>query len=277
MSEKSLDIAYLFSLTGKVALVTGGSRGIGYMIAQGLLQAGARVYITARNAGPCEEAAESLSAYGHCVALPGDVTSEIGRKSILAKLGEREACLNILVNNAGTAWGDVYESDPQSAFDKVMQTNVGAMFCFTRDLTPLLERAATDRDPARVINIGSMEGLHIPTVHGVGNYAYTASKAAVHHLTRHLAVELGQRQITVNAVAPGFFSSRMTAHVFESARERIEGNSLLGRVGEPEEMAGIAVYLASRAGAYTHGAVIPVDGGTSVNHQHAATTVPTND
>ena len=138
-----------------------------------------------------------------------------------------------------------------------------------RRVLPLLRAAGSAEDPARVINIGSMEGLHIPTVHGVGNYAYTASKAAVHHLTRHLAVELGARQITVNAIAPGFFPSRMTDHVFDNARQEIEHNCLLGRVGEPAEMAGIAVYLSSRAGAYTHGAVIPVDGGTSINHQHA--------
>jgi NAD(P)-dependent dehydrogenase (short-subunit alcohol dehydrogenase family) len=173
------------------------------------------------------------------------------------------------VNNAGTAWGASYEDYPQKAFDQDMGINVGAVFCLTRDLTSMLSAAASREDPARVINIGSMEGLHVPTVHGFGNYAYTASKAAVHHLTRHLAVELGKKQITVNAIAPGFFPSRMTTHVFENAREEIEHNALLGRVGEPEEMAGIAVYLASRAGAYTHGAVIPVDGGTSINHQHA--------
>jgi NAD(P)-dependent dehydrogenase (short-subunit alcohol dehydrogenase family) len=149
-----------------------------------------------------------------------------------------------------------------------MRVNVTAMFALTRDLTPLLA-AATSDDPARVINIGSMEGLHIPTVHGTGNYAYTTSKAAVHHLTRHLAVELGRRQITVNAIAPGFFPSRMSDRVFEQHRKEIEGNSLLGRVGQAAEMAGVALYLSGRAGAYTHGAIIPVDGGTSINYQHA--------
>jgi NAD(P)-dependent dehydrogenase (short-subunit alcohol dehydrogenase family) len=269
MEQQSLDIHRLFSLAGKVALVTGGSRGIGYMISRGLLEAGARVYITARKSGPCLEAAAALSAYGECSGIPGDVADPEARVGLVGHLSALESSLNILVNNAGTAWGAPYEEYPQAAFDKVLGTNVSAMFCLTRDLTPLLAAAATAADPARVINVGSMEGLHIPTVHGIGNYAYTASKAAVHHLTRHLAVELGARQITVNAIAPGFFPSQMTDHVFENARQEIEHNCLLGRVGEPEEMAGIAVYLSSRAGAYTHGAVIPVDGGTSINHQHA--------
>lgn len=151
-----------------------------------------------------------------------------------------------------------------------MSINVTAVFSLTRALTPMLEAAAApSEDPARVINIGSMDGLHIPTVTGVGTYAYTASKAAVHHLTRHLAVELGPRQITVNAVAPGFFPSKMTDQVFAHRLKEVEHNSLLGRVGTDEEMAGVAIYLCSRAGAYTHGAVIPVDGGTSINHRHA--------
>ena len=270
-SVPNLDLHHLFSLEGKVALVTGGSRGIGYMIAQGLLQAGAKVYITARKAQPCEAAASQLSAFGECIAMPMDVTDEEARQDLLAKLSSAEERLHILVNNAGTAWGERYEDYPQAAFDKVMQTNVGAVFCLTRDLTPLLRAAAGEEDPARVINLGSMEGLHVPTVHGVPNYAYTTSKAAVHHLTRHLAVELGPQQITVNAIAPGFFPSKMTDHVFATHRAKIEQNSLLKRVGKAEEMAGIAVYLSSRAGAYTHGAVIPVDGGTSINHQHAPT------
>jgi NAD(P)-dependent dehydrogenase (short-subunit alcohol dehydrogenase family) len=271
MQSQNLDIHSLFNLEGKVALVTGGSRGIGYMIARGLLQAGARVYITARKAAPSMQAAEELSAYGDCIALPGDVADEQARAEICQRLQAEEPCLHILVNNAGTAWGQPYEEYLQAAFDKVMGVNVAAMFCLTRDLTPLMEAAAVSMNPARVINIGSMEGLHIPTVHEEGNYAYVASKAAVHHLTRHLAVELGGRGITVNAIAPGFFASRMTDHIFEGALEVVEQNSLMGRVGVAAEMAGIAVYLSSRAGSYTTGAVIPVDGGTSINHQHAMT------
>jgi NAD(P)-dependent dehydrogenase (short-subunit alcohol dehydrogenase family) len=189
--------------------------------------------------------------------------------SLVSRIRESEGKLDILINNAGTAWGDSYENYAVEAFDKVLQLNVATVFAMTRDLTPLLEDAASEDEPARVINIGSMDGLHIPTVHGVGTYAYTASKAAVHHLTRHLAVELGPRHITVNAIAPGFFPSQMTDKIFEHFGEQIKRNSLLGRVGKPEDIAGLAVCLSSRAGAYIHGAVIPVDGGTIVNHRHA--------
>jgi len=270
MPVNSLDIQRLFTLEGKVALVTGGSRGIGYMISQGLLQAGARVYITARKAQACQQAAEALGEYGQCIAIPADVANPEGRRQLCEQLAKLEPRLHILINNAGAAWGDTYEAYPEAAFDKLMSINVTAVFGLTRALTPLLEAAASEKDdPARVVNIGSMDGLHIPTVTGVGTYAYTASKAAVHHLTRHLAVELGPRQITVNAVAPGFFPSKMTDQVFEHRLAEIEQNSLLGRVGKDEEMAGIAIYLCSRAGAYTHGAVIPVDGGTSINWRHA--------
>ena len=271
MSEHSLDIQRLFSLEGKVALVTGGSRGIGYMISQGLLQAGARVYITARKAEACRQAASELSQFGECKALPADAADPDGRRRLCEQLAAAEPRLHILINNAGAAWGDQYETYPDAAFDKLMSINVTAVFSLTRTLTPLLEAAASpaDDDPARVVNIGSMDGLHIPTVTGVGTYAYTASKAAVHQLTRHLAVELGPRQITVNAVAPGFFPSKMTDQVIAHRGAEIAQNSLLKRVGKDEEMAGIAIYLCSRAGAYTHGTVIPVDGGTSINHQHA--------
>jgi len=270
MSVNSLDIQRLFSLEGKVALVTGGSRGIGYMISQGLLQAGARVYITARKAQACRQAAEALGQYGQCIAIPADVADPEGRRQLCEQLEKLESRLHILINNAGAAWGETYEAYPESAFDKLMSINVTAVFGLTRALTPLLEAAASQEDdPARVVNIGSMDGLHIPTVTGMGTYAYTASKAAVHHLTRHLAVELGPRQITVNAVAPGFFPSKMTDQLIEHRLAQIEQNSLLGRVGKDEEMAGIAIYLCSRAGAYTHGAVIPVDGGTSINSRHA--------
>jgi len=269
MSDSSLDIQRLFSLSGKVALVTGGSRGIGFMMAQGLLQAGAKVYITARKASACDEAALALSVYGNCVSLPGDVATADGRTKLVEALTEREGHLDILINNAGAAWGASFEDYPEAAFDKLMSLNVTAVFALTRDLTPLLEQAAKAGESARVINIGSMDGLHIPTVHRTGSYAYTASKAAVHHLTKHLACELGPREITVNAVAPGYFPSKMSDHVFDNYGDDIIGNSLLKRTGRAEEMAGVAVYLCSRAGAYTHGAIIPVDGGTSINSQHA--------
>lgn len=269
MQNESLDIESLFSMQGKVALVTGGSRGVGRMITQALLQAGAdRVYITARKAAACEQAAQELSQFGDCVAIPADVVDTESRKALIDGLQALEPKLHVLVNNAGTAWGARYEDFPEEAFDKVMDINVKAMFALTRDLTPLLEKAATLRDPARVINIGSIEGLHISSVHRTGNYAYTSSKAAVHHLTRHLAVHLGPRNITVNAIAPGFFPSKGTSFIFDKFNDDAVSNSPIKRLGEIEDMAGIAIYLSSRAGAYTSGAVIPVDGGTCIYSQH---------
>ena len=264
----SLNPASLFSLKNKVALITGGSRGIGKMIAQGLLEAGARVYITARKAETCDQTAEQLSQFGRCTSIPADIGSAEGRKALLENIQSRENQLHILVNNAGTSWGESFETYPDKAFTNILHLNVSAVFSMTRDFCPLLSAASTTNDPARVINIGSMDGLHVPTVAHTGTFAYSASKAAVHHLTRSLAIELAPRKITVNAVAPGFFPSQMTDFVLDNYGKDIEANCPLKRVGQPEEMAGIAVYLCSRAGAYTNGAVIPVDGGTSINHQH---------
>lgn len=269
MTEK-LSLESLFGLKNKVALVTGGSGGIGRMIAQGLLVAGAIVYITGRKNKACEQAAHELSEFGSCIALAGDITDEQDRQDLLQKITSDTGKLNILINNAGSSWGDSYENYPAKAFAKLMDINVGAVFTLTRDLTPLLEASASGHDPARVINIGSMDGLHTATVHGTGTYAYAASKAAVHQLTKNLAVELGPRNITVNAVAPGFFVSKMTSYLFDNFSEQMSSNSLLNRVGKVEEMAGIAIYLCSQAGAYTHGTIIPVDGGTSINHQHTS-------
>ena len=264
----NLDIHDLFNLEDKVAVVTGGSRGIGYMMAQGLLQAGAKVYITARTVEDCQQAAGELSQYGICDSLPADISDASARKQLVSRIADIDGKLDILINNAGMAWGDRYEDHATKAFDKVLELNVTTVFAMTRDFTPLLEKASSKAHPARVINIGSMDGLHIPRVHRIGTYAYTASKAAVHHLTRHLAVELGPRHITVNAIAPGFFLSKMTERLFENFGDKLANNSLLGRVGEPEDIAGLAVYLSSRAGAYINATVIPVDGGTIVNHQH---------
>lgn len=270
MPADNLDIQNLFSLNGKVALVTGGSRGIGCMITQGLLQAGARVYITARSADVCQQTADELGRFGVCEALPSDINDPAARQALFDHIEENDGELDILVNNAGTAWGDTYEDHSMDAFDKVLKLNVATVFAMTRDFTPLLEKAASESDPARVINIGSIDGLHIPRVHRIGTYAYTASKAAVHHLTRHLAVELGPRHITVNAIAPGFFPSKMTDGIFEHFGEDLKKNSLLGRVGDAADIAGVTVFLSSRAGAYVDGAVLPVDGGTIINQQHVS-------
>jgi NAD(P)-dependent dehydrogenase (short-subunit alcohol dehydrogenase family) len=250
----------LFSISGKVALVTGGSRGIGRMIARGFVEAGARVYVSSRKAEACEETAKELSRAGECVALPADVASDAECRRLAEELGRREPALHVLVNNAGANWGAPYAEYPDSAWDKVLATNVKAVFNLTRACTPLLEKAASEDDPARVINIGSVDGLGVPLLE---TYAYSASKAAVHHLTRVLARRLAPSRITVNAVAPGPFESKMMAATLERFGDAIRDSNPLKRIGRPEDMAGVAIYLASRAGAYVTGAVIPVDGGLS--------------
>ena len=259
-----IDTTTLFSLSNKVALVTGGSRGIGRMIAEGFVRSGAKVYITSRTPEDCQQAAAELSAFGPCHALPADIATREGRRSLIRALETRESSLHILVNNAGANWGATFDDYPEEGFHKVIDLNLTALFFLTRDVTPMLERAGRPNDPSRVINIGSIDGLQVPTILPTPTFAYSASKAAVHHLTKTLAVALAPRQITVNAVAPGFFESKMTAQVLKEHRRGIEDACPLRRIGNPEEMAGIAIYLASRAGAYTNGAVIPVDGGTSL-------------
>ena len=248
----------LFSIQGKVALVTGGSRGIGAMIARGFVENGARVYIAARKAAECDRAAAELSALGPCVAIQADLGSEAGCRALADAVAAREPALHVLVNNAGANWGAPLAEYPDAAFEKVMNLNVKGVFHLTRFCLPLLEKAARPGDPARVINVGSIDGLHVPSLE---TYAYSASKAAVHHLTRVLARRLAPHRVTVNAVAPGPFESKMMAATLERFHDAIVGSCPLGRIGEPEDMAGVAIYLASRAGAYVTGAVIPVDGG----------------
>ena len=248
----------LFSIEGKVALVTGGSRGIGLMIARGYVEAGARVYVSSRKASACEEVAAELSKVGTCIAAPADLSSEAEAVRLAGEIADREPALHILVNNAGANWGAPLAEYPDAAWDKVLALNVKAVFHLTRTLLPQLEAAARPGDPARVVNIGSIDGLHVPFLE---TYAYSTSKAAVHHLTRVLAKQLAPRGITVNAVAPGPFESKMMAETLERFRDAIIGSCPMGRIGEPEDMAGVAIYLASRAGAYVTGAVIPVDGG----------------
>jgi NAD(P)-dependent dehydrogenase (short-subunit alcohol dehydrogenase family) len=254
-------IGELFSIKGKVALVTGGSRGIGLMIARGYVEAGAKVYISSRKKEVCDAVAAQLSEVGECVSLPADLSTNEGCKQLADELAARESALHILVNNAGAAWGAALEEYPEVGWDKVMDTNVKSLFFLTQYLLPQLERAARPNDPARVINIGSIDGIKVPFVE---NYAYGPSKAAVHHLTRVLAVKLGERGITVNAIAPGPFESQMTKWLLEHHQKTIEATCPLGRIGEPADMAGAAIYLASRAGAYLNGVVIPVDGGITL-------------
>jgi NAD(P)-dependent dehydrogenase (short-subunit alcohol dehydrogenase family) len=251
----------LFSIAGKVALVTGGSRGIGLMIARGFVEAGAKVYISSRKKEVCDQVASELSAHGTCLSLPADLSTEAEANRLAKELAAREAKLHILVNNAGANWGAPLAEFPDSAWDKVLALNVKSIFHLTRACLPLLEKAIGPGDPARVINIGSIDGLRVPALE---TYSYSASKAAVHHLTRVLANRLGPKGITVNAVAPGPFDSKMMAETMRNFKDVIIASCPLGRIGEPEDMAGVAIYLASRAGAYVNGAVIPVDGGITI-------------
>jgi NAD(P)-dependent dehydrogenase (short-subunit alcohol dehydrogenase family) len=254
----------LFSIAGKTALVTGGSRGIGLMIARGFVEAGAKVYISSRKADVCDRVAAELSRAGTCVSVPADLSTEGGARQLADAVTARERALHILVNNAGTNWGAPLGEYPDAAWDKVLATNVKSVFHLTRAFLPLLEKAVRPGDPARVINIGSIDGLQVPTLE---TYAYSSSKAAVHHLTRVLAHRLASSGITVNAIAPGPFESKMMHETLERFRDVIVGSCPLGRIGEPEDMAGTAIYLASRAGAYLTGAVIPVDGGITTRHE----------
>ena len=247
----------LFSIAGKTALVTGGSRGIGKMIATGYVEAGAKVYVSSRKAEACEELAAELSDVGECVALPADLSTEPGCRALAAAVAERESRLDILVNNAGNTWGAPFEEFEDAAWDRVLSLNVKGVFHTTKFLTPLLRAASSPDDPARVINIGSIDGILVSVLE---SYSYGASKAAVHQLTRHLAKRLAP-SITVNAIAPGPFESKMMAATLEAFGEQIAAGAPLKRIGRPDDMAGAAIYLASRAGAYLTGAVIPVDGG----------------
>jgi NAD(P)-dependent dehydrogenase (short-subunit alcohol dehydrogenase family) len=260
--ETSINVQDLFSIKDKVALVTGGSRGIGLMIARGFLEAGAKVYISSRKKDVCDETAKQLAEVGECISIPADLSTVEGCKLLADDIKAREQALHILVNNAGAVWGAPLEEFPEVGWDKVMDTNVKGIFFLTQQLLPLLEKAARPDDPARVINTGSIDGIKVPSVE---NYSYSPSKAAVHHLTRVLAVKLGRRNITVNAIAPGPFESKMTEWMLDNFRDSIEAHCPLGRIGQPSDMAGVAIYLASRAGAYVNGVVIAVDGGICIN------------
>jgi NAD(P)-dependent dehydrogenase (short-subunit alcohol dehydrogenase family) len=254
-----VDLTGLFGLEGKVAVVTGGSRGIGEMIARGLVAAGARVIVASRKLAACQEVADELSAHGECVALQGDVGTPEGVAALAAAVAEREPAVHILVNNAGATWGAPLDTYPVEGWDKVLDVNVRGTFLLTQALLPRLEAAGRAEDPARVINIGSIDGLRVPRFE---SYAYSASKAAVHQLTRHLGATLTPRHVTVNAIAPGLFPSKMTAFLLDQEAE-LAAAVPRGRLGTPEDIAGTVIYLASRAGAYTTGAVIPVDGGAA--------------
>jgi len=253
-----MSLTELFSLSGKTAVVTGGSRGIGAMIARGLLDAGASVLISARKEHELAAAKEELSQYGEIDTVRADLSTMEGVTALAAAAAARFPTLNILVNNAGATWGMPLDEFDEHAWDKVMDTNVKGLFFLTQRLLPQLRAAGTADDPARVINIGSIDGLH---VNPMDTYSYAASKAGVHHLTRTMARKLGPDHITVNAVAPGPFESKMMAATLQAFGDSIAKSSPLGRIGRPDDMAGVTVFLASRAGSYLTGAVIPVVGG----------------
>jgi len=249
----------LFDISGKTALVTGGSRGIGLMIARGFVEAGAKVYVSSRKADVCEQVAEELGADGECVAVPADLSSEDECRRLAGEVSEREGGrLDILVNNAGATWGAPFDEFDDAAWDRVLDLNVKGVFHLTKFLRPALAAAGTHEVPARVVNIGSVDGMHVPSLE---TYSYSAAKAAVHQLTKVLAKRLAREGITVNAIAPGPFESQMMAATLDAFRDGIIASCPLRRIGEPDDMAGTAIYLCSRAGAYVTGAILPVDGG----------------
>jgi NAD(P)-dependent dehydrogenase (short-subunit alcohol dehydrogenase family) len=253
-------ISDLFSIAGKTALVTGGGRGIGAMITRGFLEAGARrVYISSRKQHELDAAVEAFSEFGECVAIRADLSEHDECQRLAAEVSEREdGRLDILVNNAGANWGAPYAEFPDDAWDRVLDVNVKGVFHVTRYLTPALAAAGSARTPSRVINIGSIDGIRVPEM---DTYSYSASKAAVHHMTRVLARRLGKENITVNAIAPGPFESKMMAATLDAFRDHIENASPFGRIGEPDDIAGAAIYLASPAASWITGVILPVDGG----------------
>ena len=248
----------LFSLEGRIALVTGGSRGIGRMIAEGFLEYGAKVYISARKAEACDATARELSAGGGtCISLPHDISTVAGCRALAEDIRQREPKLNILVNNAGAAWAADFDEFPEHGWDKVMNLNVKSPFFLTQALHGALKAGASDERPAKVINIASIDGIRLNPLE---TYSYHASKAALIYLTRRMAAKLVAERIVVSAIAPGPFASEMNRAARDHA-DVVAARTPLGRIGRDEDMAGTAIFLASRAGDYVVGDTIAVDGG----------------
>jgi NAD(P)-dependent dehydrogenase (short-subunit alcohol dehydrogenase family) len=247
----------LFSIRGKVALVTGGTRGIGLMIAEAYVRAGAKVYVSSRKAEVVAETEQELSKLGECIGIPADLSTEAECRRLAEEISSREDQLHILVNNAGATWGAPIDEYDDVAFSKVLDLNVKGVFHLTRFLRPLLEAASTEDDPTSVINIGSIDGIQVPLME---TYAYSSAKAAVHQLTRHLAKRLAPK-VRVNAIAPGPFESKMMKATLESFGDSIRASAPMKRIGRPEDMAAAALYLGSRGSAYVTGVILPVDGG----------------
>jgi NAD(P)-dependent dehydrogenase (short-subunit alcohol dehydrogenase family) len=249
----------LFSLEGRTALVTGGSRGIGRMIALGFLAHGAKVYISSRKAEACDETAKELAPYGTCVPLPADVSSVEGCRALAAEMARREKSLDILVNNAGAAWGEEFETFTEKGWDKVVDLNMKTPFFLTQALHGLLKEGAKSR-PAKVINVSSIDGI---SVNQWETYSYTASKAGLLHLTKRMALRLAKDNIVCNGIAPGPFASEMNKMARDHADE-VAQRVPVGRIGRDEDMAGVAIYLASRAGDFVVGETVAVDGGVTI-------------
>jgi NAD(P)-dependent dehydrogenase (short-subunit alcohol dehydrogenase family) len=255
-----MPLSSLFSVAGKNVLVTGGSRGIGFMIAKGMVEAGANVMIVSRDEKACKQAASELS----CLYVTSNVSSREGCEELVTHLENVfDNRLDCLINNAGTSWGEPLTRNSKTnwGFDKVLDLNVKGMFYLTRACIPLMEKHASQQDPARIVNIGSVAGIYpqeAPT------HAYDISKAAVHHLTRKFAAELAEKYITVNCIAPGFVPSRMSSGLssWGGTEEKLAANIPLKRLGNESDMAGAAIYFCSAAGAWCTGVVLPVDGGT---------------
>ncbi|NLD78006.1 MAG: SDR family oxidoreductase [Acidimicrobiales bacterium] len=249
--------ADLFSVRGKTVMITGGTSGIGRMIAGGFVAAGAEVIVASRKADACEETVSDLSRFGQISAIPADLSSEDGAKALADAVAADHDRVHVLINNAGATWGAPLVEHDAASWDRVLNLNVQGVFHTTKFFLPMLEAASDPEDPARIINIGSIDGLRSPILE---TYSYSASKAAVHHLTRHLAKNLAPR-ITVNAVSPGPFQSKMMRATLAAAGDAIANATPMKRIGRDDDMAGTAIFLASRAGSYLTGAVIPVDGG----------------
>ena len=246
----------LFDVAGRHVLVTGGTKGIGEMIVRGFHEAGATVYLSSRTATDCEDLAAELGE--RAVAVPADAATQDGCQGLADAVAGHTDRLDVLVNNAGATWGAPIEDYPDRAWDKVLALNLKAPFHLTVACLPLLRAAATPARPARVINIGSVDGMHVPMWE---SYAYASSKAAVHQLTRHVAKRLAGEHVTVNAIAPGIFPSRMMQFAFDEAEQELVDATPLGRTGEPDDAAGAAIFLASPAASWITGVVLPVDGG----------------
>jgi len=254
----------LFSVRNKRVLVTGGSRGIGKMIAQAFVRAGADVTLCARKQEELDQTLAEFAPQGLCTGLRADLSSYAGVDAFAGAFAAKGETLDVLINNAGAAWGAPLDEYPESGFDRVWAVNVKGLFHLTQKMLPLLRARATREEPARIINIGSIDGLRVADTE---NYAYAASKAAVHQLTRQLAHRLVAENILVNAIAPGLFPSKMTAFLFqdEETSAQVAETIPMKRAGRPDDMGGAAIFLASRASAYLTGVVLPVDGGMTTH------------